>query len=127
MASSLSVNQSTFVPEIYFSKIIKSNSGLTMNWTASYAIAAVIQVLTFFWRIAPLPFRMLIIIIGSDSGDKINVIYNWGPQESRFTKKSPLSSRFAKKRVFEAKSLCNGLFSAGDTAHITCFLNNACV
>ena len=21
---------------------------------------------------------------------------------------------------------CNGLFSAGDTAHITCFLNNAC-
>ena len=49
VASSWSVNQSTFVPEIHFSEIMKSNSRLTMNRTASYAIAAVIQMLPFFF------------------------------------------------------------------------------
>ena len=136
MASSRSVNQSTFVPEIHFSEIMKSNSGLTINRTASYAIATVIQVLKFFFlEDSPTSFciRMLIIIIGSESGDKSNITYNWGPQKSRFTKRSPRSSRFAKKGLKGKKfgSLWfnlqrNGLFSAGDTAHISCFLNSAC-
>ena len=76
---------------------------------------------------------MLIIIIGSDSGDKINVIYNWRPQESRFTKKVREAADSQKKSLRGKKFgnlwfdlQCNGLFSAGDTAHITCFLNNAC-
>ena len=98
MTSSRSVNQSTFVPEIHFSEIMKSNSSLTMIRTASYAIAAVIQVLTFFLEDSPTFFciRMLTITIGSESGDKSNVTCNWGPQKSRFTKRSPRSSRFAK-------------------------------
>ena len=54
-----------------------------MNWTASDTIAAGIQDLTFFWRTAPfLCIRILIIIIGSESGKKINVTYNWGPQKT---------------------------------------------
>ena len=86
---SRSVNQSTFVPESHFSEIMKSNSGLTMNRIASYAIAAVLQVLTFFLEDSLTFFciRMLIIIIGIESGDKRNVTCNWGPQKSRFTKK----------------------------------------
>ena len=107
VASSWSVNQSTFVSEIHFSEIMKSNSGLTMNRIASYAIAAVIQVLTlFFSEDSPTSFCicMLIIIIGSESGDKSNVTSHWCPQKSRFTKRSPRSSRF-EKRVCEAKSL----------------------
>ena len=65
VASSRSVNQSTFVPEMHFSEIIKSNSGLTMNRIASYAIAAVIQMLPFFLEDSPTSFciRMLIIIL----------------------------------------------------------------
>ena len=34
--------------KIYFSENIKSKSNLTMNWTASDTIAAVLQTLTFF-------------------------------------------------------------------------------
>ena len=85
---------------------MKIDSGLTMNRTASYAIAAVIQVLTlFFSEDSPTSFciRMLIIIIGSESGDKSNVTYNWRPQKSRFTKRSPRSSRFAKKESARQK------------------------
>ena len=43
-----------WVTEIHFSGIMKSNSSLTMNWTAIDTIAAAIQVLTFFfWRTPP--------------------------------------------------------------------------
>ena len=107
VTSSRSVNQSPFVPEI-FSEIMKSDSSLTMNRNASYAIAAVIQVLTYFFlENSPTFFciRMLIITIGSESGDKSNVTCNWGPQKSRFAKRSSRSSRFTKERVCEAKSL----------------------
>ena len=78
VALSWSVNQSTFVPEIHFSEIMKSNSGLTMNRTASYAIMAVIQMLPFFLEDSPtsICIRMLIIIIGSESGDKSSVIFH---------------------------------------------------
>ena len=91
--------QLTFVPEIHFSEIMKINSGLTMNRTASYAIAAVIQVLTFFFGGQPhfLLYSYFNIIIGIESGAKSSVTYNWGTQKSRFTKRSPRSSRFAKK------------------------------
>ena len=125
MASSRSVNQSTFVPEIHFSEIMKSNSGLTMNRTASDAIAAVIQVLKFFLEDSPTSFciRMLIITIGSESGDKRSVTYNWGPQKSRFTKKGLKGKKF-RNLWFNLQR--NGLFSADDTAHISCFLNSAC-
>ena len=85
---------------------MKINSGLTMNRIASDAIAAVIQVLTlFFSEDSPTSFciRMLIIIIGSESGDKSNVTYNWGPQKSRFAKRGPRSSRFAKKESARQK------------------------
>ena len=98
VTSSRSVNQSTFVPEIHFSEIMKSNSSLTMNRIASYVIAAVIQMSNFFLEDSPTFFciRMLIITIENDSGDKSNVTCNWGSQKSRFTKRSPRSSRFAK-------------------------------
>ena len=68
MASSRSVNQSTFVPEIHFSEIMESNSGLTIN-----RIATVTQVLKFFLEDSPTSFCicMLIITIGSESGDHI--------------------------------------------------------
>ena len=130
MASSWSVNQSTFVPEIHFSKIMKSNSSLTMNRTASYAI----QMLPFFLEDSRTSFciRMLIIIIRSESGDKSSVTSHWCPQKSRFTKRSPRSSRFEKKGLrgqkfgnlwFNLQRNC--LFSAGDTAHISYSLNSA--
>ena len=38
--------------KIHFSESIKSKSNLTMNWAASDTIAAVLQTLTFFWRIS---------------------------------------------------------------------------
>ena len=86
---------------------MKINSCLTINRTASYAIAAVIQVLTFFFsEDSPISFciRMLIIIIGSESGDKSSVTYNWSPQKSRFTKEVREAAD-SQKKVCEAKSL----------------------
>ena len=98
VTSSRSVNQPTFVPEIHSSEIMKRNFSLTMNRIASYAIAAVIQVLTFFLEDSPTSFciRMLTIAIGSESEDKSNVTCNWGPQKSRFTKKGS-----ARQKVWE--------------------------
>ena len=68
-----------------------------MNRTASDTIAAVIQVLIFFleYSFIFVCVRILIDIIGNESGDKGNVTYNWGPQKHRF----------AKKRVRKEKSL----------------------
>ena len=78
---------------------MKSNSSLTMNGTASDTIASVIQVLIFFLEDSFIFFcvRIVINIIGNESGDKSNVTYNWGPQKSRFGKRGPQSSRFTKK------------------------------
>ena len=86
---------------------MKSNSSLTMNRTASDTIAAVKQVLIFFLEDSFIFFcvRILINIIGNESGDKSNVTYNSGPQKSRFAKRGPQSSRFTKKGVRKAKSL----------------------
>ena len=78
---------------------MKASSSLTMNRTASDAIAAAIQVLIFFLEDSFIFFcvRILINIIGNESGDKSNVTYNWGSQKSRFAKRGPQSSRFTKK------------------------------
>ena len=66
-----------------------------MNRTASDTIAAVIQVL-FFLEDSFIFFcvRILINIIGNESGDKSNVTYNWGPQKSRFAKRGPQNKKF---------------------------------
>ena len=86
---------------------MKSNSSLTMNRTASDTIAAVIQVLILFLEdsFISVCVRILINIIGNESGDKSNVTYNWCPQKSRFAKRGPQSSRFTKKRVRKEKSV----------------------
>ena len=84
---------------------MKSNSSLTMNRTANDTIVAVIQVLTFFLEDSFIFFCILnlIIVIGSESGDKSNVTYNWSPQKSRSGKRDPRSSRFAKKKFAKHK------------------------
>ena len=48
---------------------------------------------------------MLIIINRNESGDKSNIIYNWGPQKSRFIKKEVREAADSQKRVCEAKRL----------------------
>ena len=55
-----------------------------MNRTASDTIAAAIQVPTFFLEDSFIFFcvRILINIIGNESGDKSNVTYNWDPQKA---------------------------------------------
>ena len=55
-----------------------------MNRTASDTITTATQVLTlFFWKDSSTFFciRILIIFIGSESDDKSNVSFNWGPRK----------------------------------------------
>ena len=86
-----------------------------MNRTASDTIAAVIQVLIFFLEDSFIFFcvRILIHIIGNESGDKSNATYNWGPQKNRFAKRGPQSSRFTKRGVRKAKSLGTSALTNG--------------
>ena len=97
------------VPGIHFSKIMKLNSSLTMNWTAGDTIAAAIQVMTFFWRRPSFRFWIgnLIIIIESEPGDKSNVTCNWDSQKSRFAKKGPRSKKFGKPCIGALSSVKN--------------------
>ena len=79
-----------------------------MNRTASDTIAAVIQVLIFFLEdsLIFLCVRILINIIGNESGDKSNVTYNWGPQ------KGVRKAADSQKRGWQSKkfvNLCSGL------------------
>ena len=78
---------------------MKYNSIMTMNGTTIDAIAAAIEVLTLLFFGRHLHFFcicILIFIVVSESGDKNHEAYNWGPQMSRFAKRSPRSKKFGK-------------------------------
>ena len=69
-----------------------------MNQIASDTIAAVKQVLAFFFLLedSSTSFynRMLIILIGSESGDKSNVTFNWGLQKIKFAERGLRNKTF---------------------------------
>ena len=76
---------------------------------------------------------MLIITIGSESGDKSKVTCNWGPQKAD-SQKEVREAADSKNKGLRGKKFGNlwfnlqrnGFYSAGDTAHISFFLNSAC-
>ena len=84
---------------------MKSNSSLTLNQTASDTIAAVIQVLIFVLENSFIFFcaRILINIIGNESGDKSNVTYNWVRKKADSQKGVRKAADSQKKRSAKQK------------------------
>ena len=76
-----------------------SDLSLTMNRNERDTIAAAMQLPLFFLKDSSILLRTCIvtIVVGSESGDKSDIGYNWGPQTRRFAKRDPRSSSFAKK------------------------------
>ena len=82
-----------------------------MNRTASVTIAAVKQVLTFFfsfWTTAPCAYVFVsqLFIIQSESGDKSNVTYNWVRKKSD-SQKGVRTAADSQKRVPRGKKFGN--------------------
>ena len=82
-----------------------------MKCCESDAIAAVVQVLTFFFflgdRLTILHIRFVSIVVGNESDDNSCVAYDRGSQNRRFAKRGPRSSRFAKKGSAKQKKFGN--------------------
>ena len=82
-------------------EILTSIPRLTMKWCESEAIAAVMQVLTFFFALennsTTLRIRFVSIAVGNESDDNSYVAYDRGSQNRRLAKRGPRSSRFSKK------------------------------
>ena len=107
MASSRSVNESTLDlgiknPVNLLQRNLTSNPRLTIKICKSDAIAAVMQVLTFFFledssTIHCTCTRFVSIVVGNESDDNSYVAHDRGSQNRRFTKRRPRSNRFAKK------------------------------